>query len=78
MIGTSRVTFTALLPQIGGESGMIVDPEWTVIEPHADMLWKLGYGYSAVSLGLDDDYDSAREMLRDWGWSAAEQEPSWW
>ncbi|HEX5184207.1 MAG TPA: hypothetical protein VFW19_13805 [Allosphingosinicella sp.] len=78
LLGDESVTFTALLPQFGGDSGMIADPQWEVISPYADALLKLGYAYSAVELGSDGDDDSARRMLRDWGWSAPEPKPGWW
>jgi hypothetical protein len=71
-------TFTALLPQFGGNAGMIADPDWETISPYADALFTLGYGYSAVEIGDGPDYESAKEMLRDWGWSAAGPKPSWW
>lgn len=78
LVGTERATFTALLPQFGGKTGMIVDPNWETISPHADALLKLGYGFSAVALGSDDDKQGAQEILRDWGWSSAEEKPNWW
>jgi hypothetical protein len=78
MVGDERVTFTALLPQFGGNSGMIADPDWETIDSHRDALLKLGYGYSAVSLGSDGHDESAQDMLRDWGWSASERTPDWW
>lgn len=79
VVGDERVTFTALLPQFGGEQGMIADPDWEKISPHADALLRLGFGYSVVEVGCHTaEADSAREMLRDWGWSAADPKPSWW
>jgi hypothetical protein len=77
-VGERSTTFAALLPQIGAKNGMIVDPEWEAIGPHADALSRLGYAYSAVDIGTDFDAESAKEMLRDWGWSADEPKPSWW
>lgn len=76
--GNETASFVALLPQFGGKNGMIADPEWNAIEPHAASLIKLGYGYSAVSLGAETDDESAQEMLRDWGWSSEERKPPWW
>lgn len=77
-LADKSVTFTALLPQFGGKSGIIVDPDWEVISPHADALLKLGHGFSAVELGSGGDDERFKEMLRDWGWSADEPKPSWW
>ncbi len=78
LVEGESVTFTALLPQFGAANGMIAHPDWETIEPHADALLKLGYGYSAVTLGSDVDDEGARAMLRDWSWSASEPTPQWW
>ena len=72
------VTFTALLPQFGAKNGMIADPDWNALQPHASTLISCGYGYSAVSLGADEGDQSAQAMLRDWGWSVSERKPPWW
>jgi hypothetical protein len=37
-----------------------------------------GYGYSAVENGAEADDESAREMLRDWGWAPTDPRPQWW
>lgn len=78
LVGEGSATFAALLPQIGAKNGMIVDPDWEAISPYADALLRLGYGFSAVDIGTDPDAESAKKMLRDWGWSADEPKPSWW
>jgi hypothetical protein len=75
-VAGKELTFTALLPQLGGRHGIIVDPDWEAIGPHSDELTRLGFGFSAVEIG--DDVESAKEMLRDWGWTANEPKPSWW
>jgi hypothetical protein len=77
-IGNRSALFAALLPQFGAKHGMIAHPDWEAISPHADTLARLGYGFSAVEIDGDLDDESAKEMLRDWGWSAAEPKPSWW
>jgi hypothetical protein len=76
-IGAETVSFDALLPQFGGQRGMICDADWDTIAPHAAHLVAEGYGYSAVSLGEPDEIDSDYDMLRDWGWSASEPKPEW-
>lgn len=59
----STLNATALV-KVGPVKGMVVDPEWSVIEPHADRLIAEGYGFSALTLdGGDDDLS---QMLRDW------------
>lgn len=69
--------FTALLPQFGGEAGMIVDANWSAIEPHASALTAAGYGFSCVGAGDATNPDSAIEMLADWGWTSVEPKPAW-
>jgi hypothetical protein len=58
----STVEATALV-KVGPPKGMVVDPEWSVLEPHAEQLVADGFGFSAVTIGDDD----LGEMLRDWG-----------
>ena len=73
----TRATFTALLPQFGGLAGIIVDPDWSVIEPHADALVREGYGYSCISIEGSVPEDM-HEVLTDWGWNGpAEPKPDW-
>lgn len=78
LIGSEGVGFAALLPQFGGKEGIIADPDWETIRPHAKALMALGYGFSAVELGSGGDDERWKDMLRDWGWSANEPKPSWW
>ena len=54
---------TALV-KVGPPKGMVIDPEWSVLEPYAEQLVGDGFGYSAVTIG-DDDADLT-DMLRDW------------
>ena len=77
-LGDGNAIFTALLPQFGAKNGMIAEPNWNALSPFADTLTRLGYAFSAVEVGSDGDDESAKEMLRDWGWSAAEPKPAWW
>ena len=76
-----KARFTALLPQFGAPSGMIVDADWSAIEPHTVALAEAGFGYSCVGAGNDLDNPEAvaasREMLADWGWSGASPAPDW-
>lgn len=59
----STLDATALV-KVGPPKGMVVDPDWSVIEPHADRLLAEGFGFSAVT--LDNGDDDLSEMLRDW------------
>lgn len=73
----TSATFTALLPQLGAKNGMIAGSDWDAISPFADALLRQDYGFSVVEIGDGED-ESVKEMLRDWGWSAAEPKPAWW
>ena len=79
-IGGEEVSFTALLPQFGAENGMIAEADCQLMERHAAALIKEGFGYSVVELGVGDDAEdqSAKDMLRDWGWVASMPRPTWW
>ena len=74
----NNVMFTALLPQFGSELGMVVDPDWSIIEPHAEALLRSGYGFSAIELDDLDIQDEMHQTLYDWGWSAATLKPTWY
>jgi hypothetical protein len=76
-VNGTRVTFTALLPQFGGLAGMIINPDWSVIKPHADALTKAGYGYSCISIDGSAP-DEVRDVLLDWGWNGTTaRKPAW-
>lgn len=75
--GQGPVEFTALLPQFGAPRGMVVDADFDIIGPHADALWKAGYGYSCCAGGEYDDTNPPLDMLRDWGWSSTKPKPDW-
>ena len=69
--------FTALLPQFGGAAGMIVDANWSAIEPHASALIAAGYGYSCAKAGDPTDADLPIAMLADWTWTSSAPMPEW-
>jgi hypothetical protein len=74
--GDNGVTLSALavVRSFGAEDGMVVDPDWSVIEPHAKAE---GYGYSAIELGPYNE-ESIIHVLRDWGWSGSSRtKPQW-
>jgi hypothetical protein len=73
-----QMHFTALLPQFGATSGMVIDANWVVIEPHLTSFLAAGYGFSCVGPGdAADDIVDAHEMLSDWGWTSASPKPDW-
>jgi hypothetical protein len=66
VLSTGSIVEATALVKIGPEQGMVVDPEWSVLEPHAEQLLADGFGFSAVTI---DDADVG-ELLRDWGFGA--------
>jgi hypothetical protein len=72
-----QARFTALLPQFGGPAGMIVDANWSAIEPHASALTAAGYGYSCVEAGDAANANLPIAMLADWGWTSSAPKPGW-
>lgn len=77
VIGKEVAKFSALFHSFGGEIGIVADSDWSRIQPHAQTLISLGYGYSCVQLSNIDD-DGMRDLLRDWGWcGATDERPSW-
>ena len=76
-LGECHVTFAALFPQFGGPSGIVADPEWSVIKPYVALLALAGFRYSCVDLS-GSNHENMREMLTDWGWTGApENKPGW-
>lgn len=67
----------ALLPQFGGATSLVADPEWDVIETYATALIERGVGFSTVTLDEAFEGNCAQEMLRDWGCSDDEARPDW-
>ena len=65
--GGQILTATALV-RVGPQKGMVVDPEWHVLEPYSAALLDEGYGFSAIT--LDEVYDRSGmvDVLKDWGW----------
>jgi hypothetical protein len=61
----SALEATALV-KVGPPNGVVVDPDWDVLQPHADRLVADGYGFSAVT--LDGGTEGLVDMLQDWGW----------
>jgi len=72
-----QMHFTALLPQFGAPAGMVIDTDWTAIEPHQSSLRAAGYGFACVEPGDPTDIISAQEMLSDWGWTSTSPKPDW-
>lgn len=76
-----RIDAQALLPQLGGYSGMIVVNRYDDLQGVASELATLGYGYSVLEEpSPEEEFDLASyvEMFTDWGWgSSTERKPNW-
>jgi len=68
LLSNGSVVEATALVMVGPSRGMVVDADWSVIEPHAAQLVADGFGYSVVTVGDDDDLV---EMLRDWNGGGA-------
>jgi hypothetical protein len=64
VLGDGSTLHATALVKVGPAKGIVVDPDWSAIEPHAQRLVAEGFGYSAVT--LDSGEDDLSEMLRDW------------
>ncbi len=67
--------FAAMLPDFGGGSGIVADPDWDKIQPATDDLNRDGFGYSCIQ--VDDDANGMIEVLEDWTWTGASGKPDW-
>jgi len=73
----------ALLPDFGGNRGIILVTDDELVWPHRTAIVEAGYGFSVLddpdpgadaALNLHDIID----VLRDWGWTGdAENHPAW-
>ena len=71
------IIFSALIPHFGSQNGMVVDPDWSVIQPHAHSLNAAGFGYSCMSI-QKFTAEGLRHVLKDWGWSGpTDRKPDW-
>jgi hypothetical protein len=73
----TTITFTAFIAQYGHRIGMVTDPNWNVIAPHANWLIENGYGYSCVDF-TGYGVKNLIHVLADWSWSGLpEARPAW-
>lgn len=68
VLGIGSAFIATALVKVGPPLGMVVDPNWAVLAPHAEAFVEAGYGYSAVTIGDEDELDACRDILLDWGW----------
>jgi hypothetical protein len=64
--GNGEVEFAAMLPDFGGQSGMIADPDWGKIEPWANSC-----------IEVDGDAVGMIDVLEDWSWTSPTAKPAW-
>jgi hypothetical protein len=79
----TTVTVDLLVRNFGGRPGTLVVTDYSRIEPHAESLAALGYGFSVLSEPGDQpwsQYDRGTfiDMLSEWGWTGpAAARPAW-
>jgi hypothetical protein len=70
-----------LVRKFGHRLGMVVVNSYEKIEPYADDLLKLGYGFSVMDHPREDErYDRSEfiDLLSEWSWSGdARNAPKW-
>lgn len=76
----ARMKATALVRCFGAAKGMVVDPDYRILEPHTQVLVAEGYGYSAISSVSAHLHERANmiDVFADWGWTGkADARPVW-
>ncbi len=59
--------FDCLIKGAREKTGMIIDKDWSKIEPLAQILLEIGYGFSCFDIFDNEDIESFQEVLEDWG-----------
>jgi hypothetical protein len=75
-VGSDRVTVPVRLREFGAAKGMLLVTEYSTIRPYAEALVDLGFGYSCLSESVVSS-DSIVDVLNDWGWAGAGEQPDW-
>ena len=71
------VEFDALVHNFGSRKGMVLLHKWD--KAKATLAVAQGYGYSCMSLEGHLSSESAKQVLRDWGWSGPQSLlPPWY
>jgi hypothetical protein len=70
-----EVEFAAMLPDFGGESGIVTDPDWEKIELWTNNLRQDGFGFSCIE--VDRNADGIIDVLQDWTWTSPAAKPAW-
>jgi len=59
-------TFQCLIRGYGATNGMIIDENWSLIEPIANDIVSIGYGFSYFDI-KETSIEGFQEVLDDWG-----------
>ena len=74
----ARFEFACLLPQFGGEHGILLGTNYDDVAANAATAAGFGFSYmSAGESGEPFEIDTYVECLRDWGWSSNGSPPGW-
>ena len=79
-VGDGRVTVPVRLKHFGGQHGMLLVTDFSLIRSCAQELVDMGFGFSCLSETSDSeavDDDVIIEVLRDWGWAGVGDPPAW-
>lgn len=69
-IGSVTYSFDCLIKGYGAEIGMIIDKHLHKVEPVADELWEMGYGFSCLDIfGITSPAEKFinNVLIGDWG-----------
>jgi hypothetical protein len=76
-----RLDAIFLLPQFGGDNGMLIFGSYDDVALYRDEILEAGYGFSILDEPLEnEDYckEDYIEILTDWGWSGTRKsKPNW-
>ena len=67
IVKNKKHTFQCLIKGYGAPNGMIVDEDYSKIEPISNYLINLGYGYSCFEILCPSNIEGFQEVLDDWG-----------
>ena len=76
----ARFRAAALVKNFGPPRGMLIASDYDTLKPYVKKIIENGYGYSAQLGNSPEGYDRGTMLviLKDWGWSGAEDKrPSW-
>jgi hypothetical protein len=72
LAGVPDIRSVAMVSGVGDENGMLIFRHWADVEPVADRVASLGYGYSVMDdPGSDEPFnlEAWKDVFLDWGWA---------